>query len=90
MLTFLQKVHDYYQVQFTSGTILSVYNPISFGKTQDLAFFENATVLDIQMSLVQLRIITTVSVIEVSLKDKDYSGPEAYVSSFSDGRIIVE
>ena len=65
---------------------LTAYNPVSFsqaatGQVVQAVKIENGLSLTIEL-------LNSTS-IEVSLKDEDYSGPEAFSVKFNDGAIVV-
>ena len=76
----VEMVHDYLQLYFENGEILNIYNKYTLSNCDELKLLmlvgckiSNIVVNDIEVTIS----FTTGELINVSLLDADYSGPEA-------------
>lgn len=75
----IEKVHDYVQVEFSDGTILSIFNNYAY-EGDSLLSIEGNIVIAVEESDKSVVIIFEGGKsLTVGLNDEDYNGPEAMV-----------
>ena len=72
-------LHDYLQLVFLDGSILSVYNNYQFSEPLDCASAYDE-IVDVIESTLQIQIYFKLrGVLSIGLEDDDFNGPEAIV-----------
>lgn len=85
----IEKVFDYFQIFFSDGTILNVYNPCSF-VPEELSVFNKLKVIEVDLSNEKLVVKCSADIFfTVDLKSESFSGPEALELTDKDGNIFV-
>ena len=84
-----QSIQDYYQILFTDGSILSIYNPVAITNFDQESLNKYQVVsVNTDKESIELLLNRNGS-IKVSLLNDDYRGPEAMEYSNPDGPPIV-
>ena len=79
-------IHDYVQLYFDDGSILNLYNKIKI--VDDIDLIIGKTIEKVKLNNKKLQLIFADSlVIEMSMKDEDYIGQEAF--EYNSGSLLI-
>jgi hypothetical protein len=97
-------VRDYVQLQFGSPSTLNVYNPMTVRQGRSIERTGDADFANALIARIDKRVLAVTkhagdklvlhldddSIIEVSLRQEEYRGPEAFEYIGKDGDVLVE
>jgi hypothetical protein len=83
----IEFLEDQIHINFVDGSNLYLYNPVAISRNDSIV---GCKVLQVILSNESLKILFETGLeLKMSLKDKDYRGPEAFSFRSSNGEIIV-
>jgi hypothetical protein len=76
-ITKIENIHDYVKIYFNDSGILNLYNKTVFNCEYDL--FKDETIKKYKLNKKTLKLYCKENIyLEMSMKEKDYNGPEAF------------